>query len=292
MNRRSAILLLALLPVIGWAQELPDIATVPPDLTVPPMIEGSPAPGQRVRQTAVGWEKTEAYHALYLPTDWQAGRRYPIIVEWAGNGNYRNRFGDESTGRVEGSNLGYGLTAGRGCIWLCLPYLDATGTKNVITWWGDPPSYDPEPTLTYCRATIQGVCAQFGGDPDRVVLAGFSRGALAVNYLGLHDNDTARLWRAFICYSHYDGVKTWPYPASDRSSARKRLEQLHGRPQFICGEGANSAETQRYLEEIGALASGAFTIQSTGFRNHNDAWVLRPSPARDRLREWFWAAVK
>ena len=32
---------------------------------------------------------------------------------------------------------------------------------------------------------------------------------------------------------------------------------------------------------------GKFTFQSTGFRNHNDAWVLRPSPARKALRKWL-----
>jgi hypothetical protein len=25
----------------------------------------------------------------------------------------------------------------------------------------------------------------------------------------------------------------------------------------------------------------------TGFRNHNDAWALRPSPARRAAREWL-----
>jgi len=27
-------------------------------------------------------------------------------------------------------------------------------------------------------------------------------------------------------------------------------------------------------------------VVETGFRNHNDAWTLRPSPARAALREW------
>ncbi len=39
------------------------------------------------------------------------------------------------------------------------------------------------------------------------------------------------------------------------------------------------------LENSGAL--GEFTFLETGFRNHNDAWVLRPSPARDAARDWL-----
>ena len=169
-----------------------------------------------------------------------------------------------------------------------MPRVYHAGTANVIKWWGDPPAYDPEPTLRYCRATVRHVCEKFGGDPRRVVLAGFSRGAIACNFLGLHDDETARLWRGFVCYSHYDGVRTnWPYPGADLASAQARLARLKGRPQFICGENTNAAETERYLRDTDSWDKGAFTIVGTGFRNHNDAWVLRPSEARTRLREWL-----
>jgi hypothetical protein len=274
------------------AAELPDISSVAPDLTVPPMTAEAPAAGRRVRQVTPGWEATRAYHALFLPRDWEPVGRYPVIVEWAGNGDYRNAFGDVSTGRVEGSNLGYGLTAGEKCLWVCLPYLNGAGTDNVIKWWGDAPTYDPEPTLRYARATVRHVVEKYGGDGKRVVLAGFSRGAIAANFLGLHDDETAGIWRAFVCYSHYDGIRTWPYPGSDRPSALARLRRLGGRAQFICGEGTNAGETERYLRETGSWEAGAFTIAGTGFRNHNDAWVLRPSPPRVRLREWLEQVLK
>ena len=277
-----------LFAAVASAEELPDISTVAPDLIVPEMTTGAPAPGRRVRFTTPGWETTEVYGALYLPIDWKPVGHFPVIVEWAGNGDYHNAFGDVSTGRVEGSRLGYGITEGRQCIWICVPYLNHAGTANVIKWWGDPLAYDPEPTLAYCRATVRHVCEKFGGDAERVVLAGFSRGAIACNFLGLHDDDTARLWRGFVCYSQYDGVRTnWPYPGADQPSALARLQRLKGRPQFICGENTNAAETERYLRDSGSWDKGKFTVAPTGFRNHNDAWVLRPSEARTRLREWF-----
>ena len=281
-----------LLVMTVCADELPDISTVAPDLVVPPMTTGAPAPGQRVRFTTPGWESTEVYGTLYLPTDWKPDGHFPVIAEWAGNGDFHNSFGDVSTGVVEGSRLGYGITEGRGCIWVCLPYLNHAGTANVIKWWGDPPGYDPQPTLAYARATVRSVCEKFGGDPSRVVLAGFSRGSIACNYLGLYDDETARLWRAFVCYSQYDGERTgWPYPGADRVSALARLRRLNGRPQFICGENANASDTERYLRDSGSWEKGAFTIVPTGFRNHNDAWVLRPSEPRTKLREWFRAIL-
>ena len=267
------------------AAELPDIRSVPADLIVPTVTEGAPAAGQRVKHTLAAWQGTPVYHVLYLPTDWKPDAKLPVLVEFAGNGGYSNSFGDVSTGRPEGSNLGYGLSAGRGFIWLCVPYLNAAGNDLALTWWGDAARRDPQPTLKYCREAVQRVCRDFGGDESRVVLAGFSRGAIACNYLGLHDDETAKLWCGFFAYSHYDGVHAWPYPGSDRASALTRLQRLGSRPQFIGGEGGNAAETEKYLKPL--LPDANLTFLSTGFRNHNDAWTLRPSPARDAARQWL-----
>ena len=75
-----------------------------------------------------------------------------------------------------------------------------------------------------------------GGDPERVLLVGFSRGAIGCNYLGLYDDEIAELWKAMIPYSHYDGVRLWGYPKSDMASARTRLKRLRDTPQLICHE--------------------------------------------------------
>jgi len=251
---------------------LPDIRSVEPDLMVPSLVAGPPRPGARVR---IGGD---VYRVLYLPEDWRPGRRYPLIVEYAGSGNYKNAFGDVSTGRPEGSNLGYGISGGRGFLWLCLPYVDPRENRNAITWWGDP-----QATVDYCLRTVPSVCRDFGGDTSRVLLCGFSRGAIACNYIGLRSEAIARLWRGFVCYSHYDGVRTWPYADCDRDSALKRLRRLQGRPQFICHE-RSVAETREYIESTGI--AGDFTFHDLPFRNHNDAWTLRPIPLRQTLRTW------
>jgi hypothetical protein len=100
----------------------------------------------------------------------------------------------------------------------------------------------------------------------------------------LHDDEIAKLWRAFIPYSHYDGVTQWPYPASDAASAIERLKRINGRPSFICHEGTVE-KTREFIAASGVQAP--FTFQAVPFRNHNDEWVLRPSPARAALREWL-----
>ncbi|WP_395752606.1 hypothetical protein [Prosthecobacter sp.] len=267
------------------AQELPDIRSVPPDLEVPALSEDAPAPGKRVKHKLEGWKDKSFYNVLYLPTDWRPGVKMPVIVELAGNGNFTSKQGDVSKGVPEGSNLGYGLSAGKGFIWLCVPYLNGKGDEIAITWWGTPPTYDPQPTLKHLREAVKTICRDFSGDESKVLLCGFSRGALACNYLGLYDDETAKLWCGFFAYSHFDGVKTWPYPGSDRESALVRLKRLGGRPEFICGEGKNPEPTEAYLRPL--LPNADLTFLSTGFVNHNDAWTLRPSPARDKAREWL-----
>jgi hypothetical protein len=71
------VFLLALF-ALAWplrGEESPDIQGVKPDLTVPPLETGQPAPGKRVRQVLPAYRATSVYHSVYLPTDWQAGKR-------------------------------------------------------------------------------------------------------------------------------------------------------------------------------------------------------------------------
>lgn len=262
--------------------ELPDLSTVAPDLVIPPLSSGEPAAGKRVVQTTEGWQ-APVHHVLYLPNDWKPGGSFPVIVEYAGNGGYTNKFGDVSEGIVEGSRLGYGMSGGNRFIWICMPFIEKRqdGSKqNAAKWWGDV-----DETKRYCLATVQDVCARFGGDAQRVILCGFSRGSIGCNYIGLHDEVIAKLWRGFVCHSHYDGVlEKWPYPQADRASALERLKRLNGRPQFISHEQSIQA-TEEWLRSTGI--KGDWTFVPIPFRNHSDAWVLRDIPERQRLREWL-----
>ncbi|MHC4251308.1 MAG: hypothetical protein ACYS9X_19485 [Planctomycetota bacterium] len=269
----------ALMSVTARGGGPPDIGTVPRDLVTPAMTKGAPAPGRRVRVVAAEYKGTEVHHALYLPTDWRRGRTYPVIVEYAGNGPYRNRSGDVCTGRPEDCNLGYGLSGGRGFIWVCLPYVAKGGKRNQLKWWGDV-----EATVRYCRTVVPRVCEDYGGDPSKVILAGFSRGSIAANFIGLHDDEVARLWRGFICHSHYDGVRKWGYAGDDRRAAAERLARLKGRPQFISHE-VSVEKTREYLEGTGV--EGDFTFLAIPYRNHTDSWVLRDIPERAAARKWL-----
>jgi len=265
------------------AGELPDISMEAPDLTVPAMTTDAPAAGRRVKMTLEEYRGTEVYYALYLPTDWKAGKRFPVIVEYAGNGSYSNRYGDVCDGKVESSKLGYGASGGKGFIWVCAPYISPDLRHNQPNWWGDV-----EATVGCCTGVVAEVCAKYGGDPSAVFLAGFSRGSIACNYIGLHNDAIASLWRGFICHSHYDGVRIWGYADSDSASAAVRLERLKGRPQFVSQEGTIKG-TQAYLTN--ACPNGRFTCVPLPYRNHTDAWTLRDIPERAALRAWLNAEL-
>lgn len=247
------------------------------------MVVGAPAAGKRVKQTTPGWEGTAVHHALYLPSNWKAGGKFPVIVEYAGNGRYENKFGDFCGGTVDGCNLGYGLSGGADYVWVCMPFVQVTDGKkeNAPRWWGDAAE-----SARYCVATVRHVCGAFGGDERAVVLCGFSRGSIACNYIGLRDDTIAPLWRAFLCHSHYDGIRAWPYAGSDRDSALARLKRLDGRPQFISMEGS-TAGMRRFLEEGGVRAP--FTFVDFKFRNHTDTWALRDCELRRAARAWLRA---
>jgi hypothetical protein len=134
------------------------------------------------------------------------------------------------------------------------------------------------------------LCGEYGADESKVILSGFSRGAIACNYIGLYDEKIAEIWCGFISHSHYDGVRQWNYKGSGRTSARERLKRLGKRMQFVSHEGSVE-ETRRYLENIKAARDfsleGDFTFVSIPFRNHTDTWVLRDIAERKILRGWI-----
>ena len=290
-----------------WGQHgCPDLHDFQPDLVRPPMLSGvAPAAGKRVRAVAPGFENTLAYHPLYLPSDWVRGgvRKYPIIVEYMANGPFNSGWGDISTGRPEDSNLGWGMAepAGTAYIWISMPCLSAElGNLTEVStyWWGCPSSdasrpcfkeFDITPTIRYLHSALNQAFDLYGGDPERVVVTGWSRGAIATGAIGLYDDATSKLFRAFVPYSHLDGDCGWV--DHNKTAMLERWRRLDGRPTLYLGEcDVATRGGEAYLKEIGLNGSSAVAgmeFRTTGFANHNDAWVLRNSSARAYLRSWL-----
>ncbi len=278
-SMRLLTFIVLLIPGVLAAAES-TLYSLPPDLSLPPTVQGPPTAGKRVRATTPGWESTSVYHAVYLPDDWSPDSRLPVIVEYPGNGGYKQGL-DRSQGTVENCALGYGISEGK-AIWVCLPFIDIEDgfKQNCTLWWGDV-----EETKRYCEATVRDVCDHLGGDSKRVFLAGFSRGAIACSFIGLHDDRIATLWAGFIAHSHFDGVReSWPYDGADRGSARIRLQRIGRRPVWISHEGGTDA-TEKFLAENGIRENA--TLGVLPYPHHTALWTLRDIPLRTEVRAWW-----
>ena len=261
----------------------------PFDLETPAMTGAPPGPGLRVRQVALEYSGTEVYHALYLPEDWKPGGKFPLIVEYTGN---RFPVGG-STGEVKDANLGYGISGGKGFIWVSMPYVEKGRQKNALTWWGDR-----QGTIDYCKTNLPRICKAFGGDTNNIILCGFSRGAIATSYIGLADDEIASFWKGIFTHDHFDGARKWDYPESDRASALKRLARLQGRPVLVCSMGSSERD---YLKDHLGLADFTFLHVPTKslfnipegkvIHPHTDLWMLKDSEYRDKARAWLRSVV-
>ena len=267
---------------------------------------GAGTGAEAARQHAPSTERADPDRAagrVPAPAEQQQQQLYPIIVEYMGNGPWTDApFPDRSTGRPEDSNLGWGMGAGETFIWISMPFLSSdlgNDTEISTYWWGCPSSnaehdcgasYDERPTLRYLHAALQQAFTVYGGDPDRVVLTGWSRGAIATFALGLHDDATSGLFTAFVPYSHLDGDCGW-VDDGNATALHERWARLDGRPTLYLGEcGVASDGGPAYLERLGVNGTKAVSrmeFMTTGFANHNDAWVLRNSTARAYLRGWL-----
>lgn len=252
------------------------------DLVTPEMTTDEPAAGRRVRQVAPEYKGTEVYHALYLPEDWKPGDKYSLIIEYTGN-----RFAESgSTGEVKDANLGYGLTGGKGFIWVSMPYIEKGGKRNAALWWGDK-----QATVDYCKTNLPRICRQFGGDLKSVFICGFSRGAIGASYIGLADDLIASFWKGMITHDHFDGDRMWGYPESDRKSALLRLARLKGRPVLVCGEANDFLRDHLELAKFTFLAPPVAEIfkipEGKVINPHTDLWMHRDSKYREEARQWL-----
>jgi len=272
----------------------------------PEMQTGKPEPGKRVKVIPDGYAGTNVYHSLYLPEGHTSDKKYPVIVEYTGN--YAPGLG--SSGQVKDASLGYATARALGAIWVVVPYLSADGRTSEITWWGSE-----EQTNDYCAKQLKEICMHYGGDPSAVFIIGFSRGAIAVNRLGLNDDRAADIWLAFHSHDHFDGQFRWSAPWANngdykayKADAVERAKRYKGRAALVCGEKMDSLAN--YLSSTQINTFGELTVLSVPvvqiippdelFVNpdngekitHTDKWMNYDSPMADEVVQWYKDVIK
>ena len=196
------------------------------------LTDGPPEPGTAVLEQLPfkPYAGGKLKHRLYLPTNWVKGKTYPVLVEYLGNGGSVDK---------SGSPMAHGLSGGEEFILVTLPFVEKklTEVPTGPDAKGRPQGGmgDVAATVAYAKAAVPWICKTWGGDPERVLLLGFSRGAIACNAIGLHDDEIAALWRGMVMIDHYDapGDDAAGFDAEDAKA--KRLQRLGMRHQLICG---------------------------------------------------------
>lgn len=245
-------------------------------LDVPAVEDAAPAPGKRVRYRIPGDETSGIYSVLNLSEDWQSGRKYPVIVEYPGNIMYAPVC--YSTGLPDQCVIGYGITRGKGAICLGMPFLDRATDAIAENAWGNA-----DDTADYLMRMVAEVCDKFGGDRDNLVLTGFSRGAIACGYIGLRNDDIAKLWKGFHACQHTDGSN---WNGATMASAIERATRFQGKAVF---QTDNSPDKfQPVMEAMNTQVTWA----QSGLGFHSTAMFLDDRPSTRQLREWFWKLVK
>ncbi|MGY6647968.1 hypothetical protein [Wenyingzhuangia sp. IMCC45574] len=273
------IFLLSILCLNSYAQE---------KLITPTMVNEKPSAGKRVKVVPKEHLKTDLFYSLYLPKNYNKEKSYPVIVEYTGN--YYPPT--QSTGNLKDASLGYAIAQNIDAIWICLPYVTKE-YKQSLKWWGNEHN-----TIDYALKNIKDVCLEYNGNSGQIFIIGFSRGAIAVNYLGLHNDTIADVWRGFFSHDHYDGQRKWgKYWAKDldsyRAAAKVRAKRLNGRASLISNNRING---KKYIDGNGITNYGVFTYikpdieKATKGQNlhpHNDLWMHTQLEDAQKVFSWF-----
>lgn len=251
-----------------------------------PMLSELPAPGKKVRVQFAEYAGTAVYHSLYLPPDWEPGKRYPVFMDIPGNPFY-HQWGDYSTGKPESSPMGYGISEGK-AICIGLPCIDTNGTMHVGAL-GDVPR-----TVDYMKKVAVSVCDEWGGDPARMILCGYSRGGIGTSFLGRYDDEIADVWLGWL---HYDGFDQW-YETNIYMRAAsfnvteddwdvtggiaRRFARIKGRSTCIVNGGYVGA-----FADYNVAYNYPYAYFNAAGRNHSPIWSIAETVAGSNVRGWY-----
>jgi predicted esterase len=252
----------------------------------PIVSDGQPRPGVRVRVNPREFAGEPVYYTLYLPADWSAERKWPLVVEFPGN-RYHLPHEQIYTGSVDDCRMGYDLTRGVGSVWLAISPVGmrCSPRANAPLWWGGQGPQDPEgqrATVMLVKQTLARVIPAYAIDTRKVVGVGFSRGAVALGYIGLADDELSRVWAGLWAHSHFDGFGLTQDPG------QTRLRRLGKRPVMLTwGEDdsgrADSEKALAALKSIGAQVTGHM-VPEVG---HTDGWPDQQPVVLPFVRSWY-----
>jgi len=240
-------------------------------LTVPEVEEGVSFPGKRVRVYLP--EYPEAYYVLLLPYNYTDRIKLPVIFESPGNPCLKG-----SDGLPDTSCLGYGICHGIDYIWVCVPFVTNTGSI-LRSYWGK----DPLSTVSFWLAVLDDLNSKFRIANDKIVLAGFSRGAVSTSYIGNYNDEISSKWCAYFAHSHFDGCCQTLLGSSD-----ERINRIQKKKVLITVGEKDIAKkcSQGAYEKLIKKGCSATYIEVPDLK-HSPSWILEDSESAYKAREWL-----
>lgn len=240
-------------------------------LTVPEVEEGVPEAGKRVKIYLP--EYPEAYYVLFLPYNFTNTVKFPVIFESPGN-----VYQEVSSGLPDSACLGYGISFGMDYIWVCVPFVDNTGHILRSFWDSDPLS-----SVNFWLAVLNDLNAKFRIDNDKIVLSGFSRGAISTSYVGNYNDEISSKWAAYFAHSHFDGCCQ-----TLLGSTEERLNRIQ-KKKVLISAGALGTAKKCSWEAYTKLSKEEYSVTYIEVPDlgHSPFWILEDSGAAKEARIWL-----
>jgi hypothetical protein len=239
-------------------------------LIVPKIEEGIPEAGKRVKIHLP--EYPEAYYILFLPYNFTHTAQFPIIFESPGN-----IYNEISDGLPDSACLGYGISFGMDYIWVCVPFIDDQGII-VTRWYGD----NPLSSVNFWLAVLDDLNSRLSVAKDKIILSGFSRGAIGVCCIGNYNDEIASKWSAYFAHSHFDGCCI-PIPGLDM-----RLNRI-GKKKVLITVGENDLAKGCSKEAYEKLLRKGHAVSyiEVPSLEHSPFWILENSESAENARNWL-----
>lgn len=246
-------------------------STTPLGSLVPPITEeGTPMAGKRVRIYLEHFPK--AYYVLFLPYNFNTIGKWPVIVE-----SPPNLWGSE-TGLPDDVFLGYGITQGMDYIWVCVPFINEEG-EILKAYWGS----NPLSTVNLWLEVLADLNKRFPVDNDKIILSGFSRGAVSTVYIGNYNDTIGSKWAAYFAHSHFDGCCQILL-----GNSKERLNRIGGRKILISAGEIDYAKNCSYnaYKKLVSIGSRATYIEIPN-ADHTPHWALEESESTEKAQHWL-----
>jgi predicted esterase len=241
-------------------------------LTVPEIEEGSPEAGKRVKIYLS--EYPEAYYVLFLPYNFTDTIKIPIIFESPGN-----VYQEISNGLPDSACLGYGISFGMDYIWVGVPFIDNTGSI-LRSYWGKD---DPLSTVNFWLAVLNDLNARFRIDNDKIILSGFSRGAVSTSYIGNYNDEISSKWAAYFAHSHFDGCCQTLLGNTDERISRIQKKKV------LISVGGHDIAKKCSRGSYERLLKGGYDVTyiEVPDLDHSPFWILENSESAQKARDWL-----